>query len=280
MRQNCETKSRKNLTESIQKVKTQLQKNHRLITIGTNTAKIIHDFNNLLSPIAVVPVILRESLPENSPWFDCCDAIYKAIDRMHEFNRQLTKLIDGSHDNVEILDLNDILGEVLELVSHFHLKDILIETNITTSKLRIKGSSCQLFRAFLNILLNARNAVDRTEGRIRVTSVTEDLTEKDYSDTNLVEGEYAKVTFEDNGSGISEQDLSQIFEPLFTTKNTEKQEGLGLGLSIVKDIIEEHQGHINVESSIGQGTRFSVYIPIAKSSSTAFQGESRRESEN
>ena len=264
---NQETKSeleiRKELGESVQKLKTQLQNNKNMITIGTNTAKIIHDIANLLTPITLIPTILRESLPDNSPWLDCCDSISGTIDQLNELNRQLTNLIDGSKDKIEIFDLNENLNEVLEIAKKFHLNNIDLETDLATRKFWVKGRTSQLFRVFLNLILNAKDALNGADSRIRITSKTEKFTpENYYRHKTSANGEFAKVTVEDNGTGISEQDLKYIFKPLFTIKNTKKQAGLGLGLSIVKDIIKEHHGHINVESSPGKGTRFSVYIPI------------------
>jgi CheY-like chemotaxis protein len=138
-----------------------------------------------------------------------------------------------------------------------------IRTELDEGLMNIKGGSAQILRVILNLLSNARDAV-KDNGTVRIK------TENYYADQvtlrygRIPKGEYVKVTVSDTGCGISKEQLTKVFEPFFTTKTTDKQRGSGLGLSVVHSVMEDHNGYVDLSSTVGKGTSFFLYFPIAR----------------
>ena len=122
---------------------------------------------------------------------------------------------------------------------------------------QIEADKGQLSQVISNLIINAVQAMPE-EGNIKIWTVNSNVTEKD--SLPLQEGNYIKIAIEDNGTGISQEHLQMIFDPYFTTK----QKGSGLGLATAYSIVKKHDGHIAVESEIGVGTTFSIYLPASE----------------
>ena len=147
------------------------------------------------------------------------------------------------------VDVNKAIESAL-VISKFHIKRAQVELKqeLGAQLPSIMGDINQLQQVFLNFVINARDAIEK-QGTIMITS-------------SLAEEKWIEVKISDTGCGIPEDKIDKIFKPLFTTK--EEGKGTGLGLSISQDIIEKHQGTIDVESTVGQGTTFIVRLPTVK----------------
>jgi signal transduction histidine kinase len=146
------------------------------------------------------------------------------------------------------VDLNEIIQSCLRLVANQIGRKAKVKLNLDGHLPKIKGNSQRLEQIVVNILINASQAIEKKMGTILITT---SYLEKERE--NLL-----KIT--DDGKGIDEKAMKQIFDPFFTTKR--HQGGTGLGLSIAYGIIKEHKGRIEVESKLGLGTVFSIYIPV------------------
>jgi signal transduction histidine kinase len=147
------------------------------------------------------------------------------------------------------IDLHAVINDVLSLLEH-QLKtgSIQVRKELTASGLIVQGIEYKLQQVFLNLFLNARDAMPRGGWLTIATTVRSD-------------GRAAVVEVSDTGSGIPPDQLSRIYDPFFTTKDIGK--GTGLGLSITYGIVQEHDGTITCDSSVGKGTRFSLTLPLA-----------------
>ena len=243
-------------------IKNRIRIQDRLATLGQFAAGITHDFNNILSAIMIYSdVILRDSqLSENNR---------SRIDAIKEQSNRATDLISQILDFSRIqsveqkpFDLFPFLEEIRELLSQILPDDIQIQVGINSSNenLLILGDPARMQQMIMNLALNSRDAM--TEGGIiEILVEPVDISEIDIMRSpGMDPGSWILMQVTDTGVGISQQDQSQVFEPFFTTKSD--QGGTGLGLAQVYGIVKQHQGFIEVESSLGIGTTFNVYLPL------------------
>jgi signal transduction histidine kinase len=152
----------------------------------------------------------------------------------------------SSNERIEV-DLNAVIGDVFSLLEHqFEVSRIKVRRELATEPLPVSGIEHQLQQVFLNLFLNARDAMPRG-GWLSVAT--------------RIEGDRVIAEIADTGSGIPSDQLARIYDPFFTTKSF--QRGTGLGLSITYGIVREHDGLIHCDSAVGQGTRFTLSLPLA-----------------
>lgn len=234
----------------------------RLEAAGTVAGQVAHDFNNLLAPVMSYPELIREELPDGHPAHPYVDQIEQAAEQMAEINQQLLTLGRRGHYEVEPLDLNEVLVQVLNQPDLFP-DEIEVERDLSANIMNVMGGMSQIFRAISNLV---SNAVDACDGPGRIVVKTENY----YADTTkgangqVPQGEYVKLTVSDNGRGIAENVRSRVFEPFFTTKPPDRKRGSGLGLSVVQAVLDDHHAYIDLESELGVGTSFYVYLPVTR----------------
>ncbi|MFQ5710007.1 MAG: PAS domain S-box protein, partial [bacterium] len=239
----------------------ELARAQRLQTAGQVAGQIAHDFNNLLAPLTAYPALIREDLPEGNPAIDMVDDIESAARKIAEINQQLLALGRRGHYVRDTIDLNDLLQKLL--LSNPLPAEIVVEEDFDFDLLPIQGGVAQLTRAFTNLLNNAKEAMQAIGVlTIRTRNVYLDEPLKGYQ--TIERGEYVRLEISDTGAGIDPAILDNIFDPFFTTKKMDRMRGSGLGLSIVHGIIEDHKGYISVESTLGKGTTFTLYFPVAR----------------
>lgn len=236
----------------------------RLDTAGQIAGQVAHDFNNLLGPLMAYPEFIRDELPEDHPALEYLENIERSARQISEINQQLLSLGRRGHYNQDTLNLNSIIRETVAEVSS-SLHEIEIVTELSEELMPIQGGGAQLHRVFLNLILNARDALGDS-GRITVRSENYYVDAETITFGRVPAGEYVKVTVEDNGPGISAEDLSRIFDPFFTTKKSDKKRGSGLGLSVVDSVVKDHRGHLDVSAPAGEGASFFLYFPVCRSS--------------
>lgn len=225
---------------------------HKLRAIGTLTAGIAHELNNPLNNITLTAAMLEEDYSDlnDEQRLELVRDLVKEAQRSERIVRNLLGFARKSEIETEHLEISDLIRETLKLAQNqIRLKGAAVKTSVPANLPKIYGDRQQLNQVFLNLILNALDAIDKS-GRLSITAGTT---------SNY---DFINIKFADNGSGIPAHILPSIFDPFFTTKPTRK--GTGLGLSVSKGIIEEHGGNIRVESEVNVGTTFFINLPIAR----------------
>jgi signal transduction histidine kinase len=223
----------------------QLIRADRLAAMGELTAGVAHEVRNPLGVIRASVQLLDDAQVDHARIHEAAEVIKQEIDRL---DRVIKALLDFGRPSTPTLvrtDINTVLADVVLFTNRFAKQHgVHIEQRFEDDLPDVYGDPDQLKQVFLNLVTNAVQAIGDSEGLI----VIETRSEGDYVETSVV----------DDGPGISAHDLPKVFDPFFT----KRAEGTGLGLTIVHRIIDEHEGHIEVESS-GAGTSFKVTLPAA-----------------
>ncbi len=235
----------------------------KMESIGNLAGGIAHDFNNILFPIVGVSELLMEDLPENSLEYENARHILKAGKRGTELVKQILAFSRQTEHRKRPVRLQQILKEVLQLVRSTIPSNIRVHRDLQNDCAPINADPTQIHQVVMNLITNAFHAInERIDGEIAVKLGERNLSNEDFSDKTPRPGRYAMVSVSDNGVGIEPKALEKIFEPYFTTKK--KGKGTGLGLAVVYGIIKEHGGHVKVDSEVGKGSRFRVYLPLCE----------------
>jgi two-component system NtrC family sensor kinase len=224
--------------------RTQMSRAEHLATLGELATGLAHEIRNPLAGIAGVIEIIGRDLPPTSPARDMVKDVRMEI---NQINRILTDLLETARPHPPQMmrsNLNTTVEHAVMLARQQVLSQpIRIELERAQELPEVEHDSDQIHQVVLNLLLNAVQAIEG-QGTVRVVIGKQ--------------GDCARIAVIDTGRGIPEQQLSQIFRPFYTTKGN----GTGLGLSLVRRILEEHQGQINVTSELGKGSTFEVLLPF------------------
>jgi PAS domain S-box-containing protein len=234
----------------------------RLETAGRIAGQVAHDFNNLLAPLVAYPDFIREELPINHPVLNLIDDMENSARQIADINQQLLTLGRRGHYNQETINLNDIVKMVTKRLES-KPETLAIDTALEPDLMNINGGRSQILRVVSNLVYNAIDAVQKV-GQVTIRTENYYADEVSYKYGRVPKGEYVKLTVSDTGAGIPEDIQQKIFEPFFTTKTTDKKRGSGLGLSVVDAVIKDHNGYIDLESTVGRGTSVYIYFPITR----------------
>jgi len=230
--------------------RTQMSRAEHMATLGEMATGLAHEIRNPLAGIAGVIEIIGRDLPSTSPARAVVKDVRQEIARINHIVTDLLQTARPHPPCVRKSDLNTTIEHAVMLGRQQALaKSVEIALRKDPSLPEVEHDSDQIHQVLLNLLLNALQAIDQN-GRITVT-----LERK---------GDAAVVKVADNGRGISPDHLPHIFRPFFTTRG----EGTGLGLSLVRRVVEDHQGRIDVTSTVGKGTTFSVILPLERTAQT------------
>ncbi len=221
----------------------------RLALVGQLAANVAHELNNPLQGIVTYSHLLLEKNICDEPTNQNIRKIVTQANRCRDIIRGLLDFSRQRKPDKTLCDINSILNEGISFVENqalFHNIEIMMNLDESLPKAIIDPS--QIVRVFINLIVNAAEAMEGN-GRLTISSMVD-------MNTKCIE-----IEVSDTGSGIPEENLDKIFDPFFTTKET--GHGVGLGLAISYGIIKEHKGSISVESKIGQGTTFTVRLPLA-----------------
>jgi len=240
----------------------QLLRAQRMETAGRVAGQVAHDFNNLLSPMIAYPELIKAQLPDGHPALDYCDAMLEAAERMVAINEDMMALGRRGHFDRQPVDLNQLVKDAVgQMVGA--PETLAVQLGLVEDILPASGSPAQLLRVVVNLISNAREAMgDRGTLTIR----TENLYVENpigYGE-RLEKGEYVRLQVADTGCGIPVEIQDKIFDAFFTTKTRARRRGCGLGLSIVQSIVGDHKGYVEMESEVGRGTTFNIYLPICR----------------
>lgn len=263
-----ETKYLKMLNESSEKLRkeeAELYHSNKLKMIGTFAGGIAHDINNLLTPILGYSELMLMSLTKDSEYFDEVEEIHKASQKGKELIEQILVFSRGDSGIIkpEPIDINQVTRDTLKLLKAFLPKNVAVKEDIQQQCGLVNANFTQIHQVIFNLCTNAYQSIKDHKGTIEISLKTVKASEENEKLQLYREKNYVLLTVKDTGCGMDEETKEKIFDPFFTTKDVGK--GTGLGLFVVQNIIDKYNGKISVESEIGQGSCFSVYLPLIDS---------------
>lgn len=237
----------------------QLRQSQKLEAIGMLAGGVAHDFNNILTGILGYANMLEPDALPGSTMQEGLHVIQQAAERAAELTKQLLSFARRGRSQNTTVDLNSTILEVVSLLTRTINKNITITEHFDTDQATVMGDPGQLQQVILNLTINARDAMPHG-GRLTMRTERKALgAEQLTTYPEAMPGTFVVLSVKDTGVGIEKQNLRRIFEPFFTTKGAGK--GTGMGLAMVYGIVKAHKGFVEVESEVGAGTTFTVYLP-------------------
>ena len=240
------------LEQQIRELQQQLLQAQKLSTVGSLASSITHEFNNILTTIINYAKLgLRHK--DTASREKSLEKILQAGQRASRITTGMLSYARRGADRREPVSVVELVQDVLVLVEKdLQMHRVRLQTKLDGQPIAVVNAS-QIQQVLLNLIVNARQAMD---GGGTLSVIVR---------TNIEHG-FAEVSVRDTGCGIPPETLKRIFDPYFTTKTADSQGqgGTGLGLALARDVIEAHHGRIRVESALGQGTTFTLKLPLAK----------------
>jgi signal transduction histidine kinase len=242
----AEVESRKRLVE--------LAHLNRHSTVGELTASITHELNqplgSILTNAETAELMLTSSSPDLGQLREIIADIRRDDQRASEVIRRLRSVLRKTPFEMKCIDLNETVRQVIGFITTMsRARNIILRCVTTSVDLTVKGDAVQLQQVVLNLIVNAVEAISEADSSEREVSVT----------TNLSD-DIAEISISDTGPGIAAGDLKSVFNPFFTTK----PQGVGMGLAIVRTIVEAHQGHVSAANLSSGGALFVIRLPSAR----------------
>jgi two-component system, cell cycle sensor histidine kinase and response regulator CckA len=250
----------------------------KLESLGLLAGGIAHDFNNLLTVILAGTALARLAVGKTEKALTELDAVVGAAERARDLTRQLLAMSRSQTLELRPLDLNDRLKQLLALLQRVLSETIKLELIEGTHLPLVEGDASQLDQVFMNLCINAREAMPQG-GKITIET-DQVLLNADFVASHpwAASGRYVLVTVTDTGSGMPREVVDRVFEPFFTTKK--ESGGTGLGLAVAYGVVRQHRGLLHCYSEPGVGTVFKIYLPIyvrvAADISTKIEGAAPR----
>lgn len=251
---------KKEIEAEAESLKLQLLQTQKMEAIGALAGGIAHDFNNILSPILGHAQLIKFDQAEDSSIQAPIGEIIKGAIRARELVKQILAFGRRSDEGVRPMRLQPVIKEALTLIRSSLPATITVRLNIDETCRAVLADSTMMHQVLMNLATNAYHAMQEKGGELRI-----ELYEQQYAPVMFYppvkfESTYACLKVEDTGAGMSKAVIDKIFEPYYTTKSQEK--GTGLGLAVVHGIVKNFSGEIRVESTLGEGSCFRVYLPI------------------
>src|SRR5262245_611771 len=260
--------ARKQAEAEKQELQEQLFQARKMEALGTLAGGVAHDFNNILSAIMGFTELATDEVPEGTVARRNLEEVLKASRRAKVLVQQILTFSRPSQPKSEPIQPHPIVEEVLTFLRASLPKTIEIHHDIARTVGPVAISASQLQQVLMNLCVNAIEALGEKGGVLEVHLERVKM-ENDFAhpQRNLSSSPYLSLTVRDTGCGMTPEVLERIFEPFFTTRPVGK--GNGLGLAIVHEIVTGHGGAITVESTLGRGTTFHVYLPVSESPVTS-----------
>jgi two-component system, NtrC family, sensor kinase len=246
--------------QQLDALRQQLTDSQRLATIGTIAAVIAHEFNNILTPVVSYAQYALTSAQSETPDMEL---IKKALTKSFQGSSKAGKICTSmlalarGESTQGVVSVQQLVDEALLVLARDPQKDGIALRVQVQPGLIVNVDAIQLEQVLLNLLINARHAMLGRGGSLTIKAAA---VEEEGISTE------ARLQVIDTGAGIPEKLLPKIFQPFFTTKGTARRgeaKGSGLGLAICREIVEHHRGRIEVQSTLGKGTTFTIYLPMA-----------------
>jgi PAS domain S-box-containing protein len=244
------------------KLEEQLRQSHKLEAIGTLAGGIAHDFNNILGIILGNAELAMDDIPEWNPARFNLEEIKTASLRAKDVVYQLLSFARKTKQERKPIKINPIVIGALKLIRSSIPTSIEIRSNIPRDSAIILADPTQINQIMINLCTNAAHAMEEDGGVLEISLDSITLDESTAQSYELSPGRYIKLTVNDTGHGIDPEIKDRIFDPYFTTREVGK--GSGMGLAVVHGIVMNHDGAITVDSEVGKGTTFNVFLPIVE----------------
>ncbi|HTR45271.1 MAG TPA: CHASE2 domain-containing protein [Thermodesulfovibrionales bacterium] len=255
----------RDITEQ-KKLEERLLQAQKMEAVGSLAAGVAHDLNNILSGLVSYPDLLLLDIPEGSPLRAKIKAIKRSGQRAAAIVQDMLTLARRGVAHREIFCPNRIIQEYLESPEFARLKEkhlqIAFEAILSPDLLNVKGSPLHLTKGLMNLVTNAVEALP-AGGRVVISTANSYLDTARQVYEEIPEGEYVCLSVEDNGVGISPEDLQRVFEPFYTKKRMGGS-GSGLGMTVIWATVKDQGGYIDLQSAEGEGTRIDIYLPATR----------------
>lgn len=252
-------RQRKQAERERAKLEEKVNQAQKFESLGTLAGGIAHDFNNILGIFIGVAEMLELKLNGNAPALSLVQRLRAAVDRAKGLVNQILTFSRRSSDLKNIIDLVPVLEDSLDLIKVGIPKTVKIETKLTAGTIPILANQNQIEQVILNLVTNAYEAMHDEVGEITISLSVITFAEERQCRFGLAPpGSYALLEVKDNGCGVNPSDVDKVFDPFYTNKTL----GSGMGLAIVHGIVGGHSGCIDLHSTLGEGSHFSVYFPL------------------
>ena len=252
---------RKRTEAALRDAEVALREAQKLESLGVMAGGIAHDFNNLLAIITGFAAVARRAASDGGSPLPALAEIEKATERAAVLTRQMLVYSGRSPRTIGRIEMNELVSSMAELASASFSKKIALGVSLDPALASIAADRAQMQQLVLNLLTNAAEAIGDAVGTISVRTEAVTIGEGQVASSvpgkHVAAGRYVRLEVEDSGCGMSEEVLARIFEPFFSTKGT----GRGLGLAAMLGILRGHRAGLAITSKVGEGTRFSVYLP-------------------
>ena len=257
---------RKKAESDKRRLRLQLLQAQKMETVGRLAGGVAHDLNNILSGLVSYPDLLLMDLPEESPLRQPIQTIKQSGEKAATIVQDLLTLARRGVSVKEVVDLNQIVDEYLHSPEYKKLQSyhprVAVSTVLSDDLFNIAGSSVHLSKTIMNLTSNAAEAMPEG-GQVTITTENRYLDMPINGYDAIEEGEYVVLSVADTGIGISSEDQERIFEP-FYTKKVMGRSGTGLGMAVVWGTVKDHKGYIDIHSTEGAGSLFSLYFPSTR----------------
>ena len=236
----------------------QVRQSMKMEAIGRLAGGVAHDFNNLLCIIIGYGDLLQDRFPDGDPTRDLVGEMSAAGKRAASLTRQLLAFSRKAILEPKLLDLRVVLSDLARMLRRIIGEDVELVTEAAAGLGTVRADPSQVEQVLLNLAVNARDAMPQG-GTLRIEVRNADLDERSITGGHAVQpGRYVLLAVTDTGCGMNAATLARIWEPFFTTKG---EAGTGLGLATVYGIVQQSGGYLGVESQVGSGSTFSIYLP-------------------
>jgi two-component system, cell cycle sensor histidine kinase and response regulator CckA len=242
----------------------------KLEGLGTLAGGIAHDFNNILGIILAYNTGIKRFKDDAKKLELATETISKAVDRGKTIVQQILTFARKTETSFGAVNVNEVVSEIMTMIMETFPKILTYAQNFEKGISLINADRSQLYQALLNLCVNARDAMP-DGGLLSINTLTVSGASLSAKHPDVTDGDYVCIEVIDTGEGMTEDICKRIFEPFFTTKGIGK--GTGLGLAVVFGVVQTHKGFVDVESAIGKGTAFRLYMPALQAEEPSSEKE-------
>lgn len=247
------------------RLEAQLIQAQKMEAVGRLAGGVAHDINNMLTVIKGSSEVMLIDTPTGSDKWNDLKTILAACKRGQELTQNLLGFARQGKYRRERIQINSLITDVLNFLKRTMPKKIRLGTDLSPDLREIEGDPGQMNQVFVNLVLNAADAIEDT-GSIRIRTQQEHIdAPKEEREVTVEPGDYVKIIVTDDGAGMDDETAQKAFEPFFTKKRP--GEGTGLGLSMVYGTVKHHGGYVFIRSRVGEGTEIAIYLPACKTDS-------------
>jgi two-component system NtrC family sensor kinase len=243
-------------TQELRRAQAETMRGEKLASVGLLASGVAHELNNPLTGILTFSHLLRQKMPDKSADAEDMDLVIRETKRCAAIIKRLLDFAREKHPEKKFTDLSQVIDDTVRIIEKpAHLRDIEITVDLDRTLPPIWIDADQIKQVIMNMLVNAQHAVEE-KGSITIRTRRAQDPRSPASDPKPM----LETSIIDTGCGIPEKNLKRIFDPFFTSKDVGK--GTGLGLSVSHGIVEAHGGLIDVQSKVGEGSTFRVFLPL------------------